>query len=333
MPLLHNRLSRLGLLLLAASVGLSGCQSLGAGFRAKRDAGALRENTRPVELVYNAGAQLVDRGEWLDSIDYFSEVERNYPASVWAGRATLMEAYAHYRNAQFDEASLDAERYIREHQGESENGTGYAYYLRAVCAFDQIYDVGRDQAYTTQAMAALLDVTLRFKDSEYARDAKLKIDMVNDQLAGKEMDVGRFYLNDGKDLAAAGRFRDVVDHYNTTSHTPEALYRLVEVYLTLGLADEAKRNGAILGYNYPGDPWYSDAYKLLTDNGLQPTISPANRGQQRNAIQRLFNRGSALPPPSAAAPVVAVAAPATVAAPVAAAAPQRRSLLSRLFGR
>jgi outer membrane protein assembly factor BamD len=135
--------------------------------------------------------------------------------------------------------------------------------------------VGRDQASTGQALENLREVTSRYPHTEYALDARLKIDMVNDQLAGKEMTIGRWYLRQNDTLAAIGRFKTVVDRYQTTSHTPEALYRLVEAYLTLGLLDEAKKNGAVLGYNYPGDAWYEDAYRLLSSKGLRPAVIPA----------------------------------------------------------
>ena len=166
--------------------------------------------------------------------------------------------------------------------------------------------MNRDQAATEQAMAALRDVVQRYPNSEYAQDARLKIDMVSDQLAGKEMTIGRYYLKNGQTLAAIGRFRTVVDRHQTTSHTPEALYRLVESYLTLGLLDEAKRNGAVLGYNFPGDPWYGEAYKLLTANNLKPAVEPLKAGNKRNALDRLIHdKDTTLAPPAAAAPVAA----------------------------
>src|SRR5690606_14575125 len=143
-----------------------------------------------------------------------------------------------------------------------------------------------DQAATAQALNNLTEIVQRYPNSEYAADARLKIDMVNDQLAGKEMTIGRYYLRQGDTLAAVGRFKTVIDRYQTTGHTPEALYRLVEAYLTLGLIEEAKRNGAVLGYNYPGDVWYRDAYRLLTDKGLRPAVEPEN-SERRSLVSRL----------------------------------------------
>jgi outer membrane protein assembly factor BamD len=202
---------------------------------------------------------------------------------------------------QYNEAISDADRFIGLYPGNP--SASYAYYLKAVCYFEQIVDVNRDQAATEQAMAALRDVVQRYPNSEYAQDARLKIDMVSDQLAGKEMTIGRYYLKNGQTLAAIGRFRTVVDRHQTTSHTPEALYRLVESYLTLGLLDEAKRNGAVLGYNFPGDPWYAEAYKLLTNNGLKPAVEPLKAGNKKNMLDRLIHdKDETLPPPPAAPP-------------------------------
>jgi outer membrane protein assembly factor BamD len=234
---------------------------------------------RPVDLLYRAGAQRLDQRRWSEAVDYFAEVERQHPYSEWSRRAILMQAYAHYEANQYDDALSDADRFIQLYPGSP--SAAYAFYLKSVCYFEQIMDVGRDQGSTRNALAALREVVQRYPKTAYARDAKVKIDMVNDQLAGKEMAIGRWYLNQGQPLAAIGRFKTVIDRYQTTSHTPEALYRLVEADLTLGLTDEAKRNGAVLGYNFPGDAWYSDAYKLLTRKGLQPDIKPGKgKGQK-----------------------------------------------------
>ncbi|MCE3290997.1 MAG: outer membrane protein assembly factor BamD, partial [Caulobacter sp.] len=190
------------------------------------------------------------------------------------------------------------------------------------CYFEQIVDVGRDQAATEQALVALRDVQLRFPKSEYAVDAQYKLDMVYDQLAGKEMEVGRWYLREGQTIAAIGRFRTVIDKYQTTSHAPEALYRLVEAYLTVGLVGEAERTGGMLGYNFRDDVWYGEAYKLLTDKGLQPAVAPLTPGSKRSLLQRLTGTGKrkAIPPPAetnapASAPVEANAPAPSPAAP------------------
>lgn len=255
---------------LAAMVSVGGCASKG-----KKTSMAYQE--RPVELLYAAGADRLDRRRWSEAIDYFREVERQHPYSEWSRRAILMTAYAHYQANQYSDAVADADRFISLYPGNP--SAGYAYYLKAVCYFEQIMDVGRDQAATEQALANLRDVTTRYPNTEYAADARVKIDMVNDQLAGKEMTVGRFYLRQNQPLAAIGRFKNVIDRYQTTSHAPEALYRLTEAYLTLGLTEEAKRNAAVLGFNYPGDAWYADAYALMTNSGLRPAVEPKGPGR------------------------------------------------------
>ena len=258
------------IVLLAASVAMSGCSLLNR--KKKADDNAAYQEA-PVDQLYSAGAAKLDAHQWSEGVIYFKEVERQHPYSEWSRRAILMQAYAHYQANQYDEAVADANRFTELYPG---NPTAaYAYYLKAECYFEQILDVGRDQASTQQALAAMRDVERRFPTTEYALDAKLKIDMINDQLAGKEMTVGRWYLRRGDVLASIGRFKTVVDRYQTTSHTPEALYRLVEAYLTLGLVEEAKRNAAVLGYNFPGDQWYADAYKLMESKGLRPDVPPA----------------------------------------------------------
>jgi outer membrane protein assembly factor BamD len=259
---------------LVAATALSAC----AGNK-KRPGLAYQE--RPVELLYSAGAERLDRRQWSDAIDYFREVERQHPYSEWSRRAILMTAYANYEGNRYTDAIADADRFIGLYPGNP--SAAYAYYLKAVCYFEQIMDVGRDQAATEQALVSLKEVVTRYPGTEYARDAGVKIDMVNDQLAGKEMAVGRFYLRQNQPLAAIGRFKMVIDRYQTTSHTPEALYRLVEAYLTLGVIEEAKKNAAVLGYNYPGDGWYGEAYALMTSKGLRPQTAPT--GGMRGMIR------------------------------------------------
>ena len=266
---------------LAASVAISGCSLLHKKKKVDEDT-AYQE--APVDQLYSAGAAKLDAHLWSEGIIYFKEVERQHPYSEWSRRAILMQAYAHYEANQYDEAVSDANRFAELYPG---NPTAaYAYYLKAECYFEQIVDVGRDQSATQQALAAMRDVERRYPATEYALDAKLKIDMINDQLAGKEMTIGRWYLRRGDTLASIGRFKTVIDRYQTTSHTPEALYRLVEAYLTLGVVDEAKRNAAVLGYNFPGDQWYADAYKLMESKGLHPDVPPAPTKTRRGIFHR-----------------------------------------------
>ncbi len=299
---------------LAFAVLLSGCSL----FRHKKAADETYAES-PVDQLYAAGAAHLDRRQWSDGITYFKEVERQHPYSEWSRRSIMMEAYAHYEANQYDDAISDADRFIQLYPGNA--STAYAYYLKAECYFEQILDVGRDQAATGQALAAMREVDRRYPKTEYAQDARLKIDMINDQLAGKEMSVGRFYLRRGETLAAIGRFKTVVDRYQTTSDAPEALYRLVEAYLTLGLVEEAKRNAAVLGYNFPGEIWYADAYKLMTEKGLRPEVAPKpEHGFFHRAARMLSLRsahGSAPPPPAdaGAAPGSALTQPDTSASP------------------
>jgi outer membrane protein assembly factor BamD len=332
--LLRNSTARTTLVVGLAALTLAGC----AG-REKKPRLAYEE--RPVELLYATGADRLDRGLWNQAVQYFGEVERQHPYSEWSRRAILMTAYAHYQANNYAEAIGDADRFISLYPGNP--AAAYAHYLKAICYFEQIVDVGRDQAATLQALANLQEIVQRYPRSEYAADARLKIDMVNDQLAGKEMTIGRYYLRQGDTLAAIGRFRTVVDRYQTTGHTPEALYRLVECYLTVGLIEEAKRNGAVLGYNYPGNVWYRDAYKLLTSKGLRPAVAPSGKAD-RGLLTRLpfvKDKSTTVKPPAteeaapeAAAETPAAATPAPEAAPAstsAEAAPKKkRGFLGRL---
>lgn len=241
----------------------------------KRDRARVVYEERPVELLFSTGARRLDQRRWEDALTYFQEVERQHPYSEWSRRAILMQLYAHYQAGDYQDAIAAADRFIQLYPGNP--STPYAFYMRAVSYYEQITDVGRDQAATAQAQAALREVISRYPNTEYAADARLKLDTANDQLAGKEMAVGRYYLRQAQPLAAITRFRTVVDKYQTTTHTPEALYRLVEAYLSLGLTEEAKRNAAVLGHNYGGDQWYADAYALMTDRGLRPATAPRNR--------------------------------------------------------
>jgi len=285
------------IVILTAALALSACNTFG-----KKKKPTLAYEERPVDLLYNAGAERLDRHQWTEAVDYFREVERQHPYSEWARRSIMMTAYAHYQANDYAEAIADADQFISLYPGNP--STPYAYYLKAICYFEQIVDVGRDQASTAEAGEALREVAKRYPYSEYAADARLKIDMVQDQLAGKEMNIGRYYLRTGDPMGAIGRFRTVVDKYQTTSHTPEALYRLVEAYLTVGLVGEAKKNGAVLGYNYPGDPWYQAAYQLLTAKGYRPAVEPNPQGPHgRMHLPNPFghhDKSTTLPPPGEA---------------------------------
>lgn len=222
---------------------------------------------RPVGDLYNEAVDRLEQREYKDAARAFDEVERQHPYSKWATKAQLMSAFAYYQGGQYDDAIIGLDRFIQLHPGSPD--VPYAYYLKALSFYEQISDVARDQKMTRLAQQALEEVITRFPNTEYARDARLKIDLTRDHLAGKEMTVGRYYLKRGQYLAAINRFRTVVDTYQQTTHVPEALYRLVEAYTMLGLKDEARKAAAVLGHNYPGSEWYEDAYDIaelgLTD--------------------------------------------------------------------
>ena len=216
---------------------------------------------KPVDDLYNQAMDQMAEERYDQAANTFEQVESQHPYSIWATKSQLMEAYADYEAEDYDQAVIAADRYIQLHPGNED--VAYAYYLKAISYYVQIVDVGRDQKTTELARAALEDVIRRFPDSKYARDAELKLAFVRDHLAGKEMEIGRYYLDRGDYLAAMNRFKRVINKFQTTTHVPEALERLVECDLALGLVGEAKRNAAVLGYNYPGSEWYGDAYALL----------------------------------------------------------------------
>jgi outer membrane protein assembly factor BamD len=221
---------------------------------------------KPVDDLYNKAMDNMAEQNYGAAATTFDEVESQHPYSVWATKAQLMAAYALYKEGDYNRAIIAAERFIQLHPGNRD--TPYAYYLKAISYYIQIVDVGRDQKTTQEAMTALQDVIRRYPDSKYARDAKLKFDFTRDHLAAKEMAIGRYYLHREQYLAAMNRFKRVIDKYQTTTDVPEALERLIECDLALGLTDEAKKNAAVLGYNYPGSHWYADGYALVTGSAL-----------------------------------------------------------------
>ena len=223
---------------------------------------------RSVEELYNEAMDSLLDDDFEAAAAGFAEVERQHPYSVWATRAQIMSAFVYYQGNLYDEAIAAAERFVELHPGHRD--AAYGYYLIAMSHYEQISDVDRDQSTTARALQALEEVTRRFPGSVYARDARLKIDLARDHLAGKEMTVGRYYLRRGNPVAAIGRFRMVIERYQTTSHTPEALHRLTEAYLALGVPNEAQTSAAVLGHNYPGSRWYQHSYALLVDSDLEP---------------------------------------------------------------
>ena len=236
----------------------------------------------PVETLYNKAARSLDEGEFKKASDQFEEVDRQYPYSEWATRAQLMSGYSSYKGLKYDEAIVALERFIELHP--NDENTAYAYYLKAMCYYEQISDVRRDQKMTELALDALQQVAQRFPDSKYAKDATLKIDLTKDHLAGKEMEIGRYYLVRKQYQAAINRFERVVGQYQTTTHVPEALHRLVESYLALGIVDEAQKNAAILGHNYPDSSWYKDTYRLMGGK----IDAPAQKSWYDRTIGKIF---------------------------------------------
>lgn len=273
---MKNLLRHSALVCLLAALALGGCS-------AKKAADAPPE---PVEKMYNAAAVKLDSGEYTEAAKQFDAVEQNYPYSQWATQAQLMAGYAHYKNLRYDDALLALDRFIELHPGD--DNIAYAYYLKALCYYEQISDVRRDQKMTEEALSSLKQVKQRFPDTAYAKDAALKIDLTLDHLAGKEMEIGRYYLDRKQYQAAINRFEKVIEQYQTTTHVPEALHRLTEAYVSLGIMDEAKKNAAILGLNYPQSVWYKDTYKLV---GLpaHPEAAPAQKSLYDKTLGKVFN--------------------------------------------
>jgi outer membrane protein assembly factor BamD len=226
---------------------------------------------RPVEDLYNEAQDRLQAADFRPAAEAFEEVERQHPYSQWATRAQLLSAYAYYEANAYDEAVAAAQRFVELHPGSED--APYAYYLIGQSYYEQISDVRRDQEMTEKALAAFREVTRRFPTTDYAKDAQLKIDLAVDHLAGKEMEIGRWYQQRGQYVAAINRFRSVIERYQTTTHTPEALHRLTECYLALGVAEEAQNAAAVLGYNYPENVWYQRSYALLTGEDLAPRRS------------------------------------------------------------
>ncbi len=213
------------------------------------------------EQLYKDGMILLHNQSYKQAIKYFERISQEYPYFSLASRAQLMESYAYYKGGKFEYAIAGLDDYISLYPGDKD--ITYAYYLKALCYYDQIENIKLDQSITEKAKVALTDLINRFPDSNYARDARLKLNLVYDHLAGKEMEIGRFYLKRGDIISAINRFKIVVDEYQTTTQIEEALYRLVACYYSLGVTTEAKRYAAVLGSNYPQSKWYAYSYELL----------------------------------------------------------------------
>ncbi len=221
---------------------------------------APKEEHKSAEALYDEGYKLLNKTSYQKAAETFEKVELEHPYSKWATKAKLMGAYAYYKDQKYDDAILSLDRFIKFHPGNKD--IAYAYYLKALCYYEQITGVEKDQKNTELALNALQQVMIRFPDTDYAKDAALKVDLTYDHLAGKEMEVGRFYLNQKNYLSALNRFSTVVNNYQTTSHIEEALYRQAEIYKILGLNKEAEDAVKVLGHNYPDSKWYKQALKL-----------------------------------------------------------------------
>lgn len=246
---------------LLAAMTLSACS----------DDDLLVDDARPAQEIFSEAEDNGDDGNYLTAAKGYEEVERLYPYSELAKAAMIRAAEAYYRGQRYDDARLAAQRFLEFFP--SDEGAALAQYIIALSYYDQISDVGRDQGDTIEAARALREVMQRYPNSKYVADAKLKYDLTQDNLAGKEMQIGRYYLGRGHYFAAINRFRTVVERYSTTSQTPEALHRIVESYMGLGIDEEAQNAAAVLGFNYPGSPWYSYSYALLTGQQLDPEFS------------------------------------------------------------
>jgi outer membrane protein assembly factor BamD len=260
-------------LLLALALPVTGCGitswdgSVGSLFNSPSATSGLVD--RSPESLYAAGIEALQARRYQQAVELFDTLEREHPYSTWATNAKIMGAYGDYMRNRYTEAIGALDRFIQLHPAHRD--VAYAYYLRALSYYEQISDSQRDQRGTEVALVALQDVANRFPDTAYARDARLKMDLARDHMAGKEMNIGRFYQRQGLFGAAIGRFRRVVEEYQTTNHVPEALHRLTEIYLRLGLRDEAAQSASVLGHNFPGSTWYQDSYALLTP-GAQASV-------------------------------------------------------------
>lgn len=243
--------------LLLSMLVLSGCQRTSEPTIAQED--------RPPEELFQEAQAVLDGNGFSEAASRFEEIDRLFPNSSYATRSQIMASYAYYQDNDYDNAILSAQRFLQIHPGNED--AAYASYLIALSYYERITDVGRDQKITLQADQALREVINRYPDSDYARDSQLKLDLVNDHLAGKEMDVGRYYQQRQEYLAAIARFRNVAELFQTTSQVPEALHRLTETYLALGVVGEARQTAALLGHNFPDSDWYARSYALLEGEG------------------------------------------------------------------
>ena len=269
MPIKREHLKMLGKWIVIGTIGFQviACDSIDLPGQSEGDE-QKKFADRSVEALYNNGMDNLQAGWHQTAAKIFDELERQHPYSAWATKSQLMAAYSNYKQGFYDEAIIGLDRFIELHPGHRD--VGYAYYLKALSFYEQISDVGRDQKMTQLALSSLKGIVKRFPGTSFARDARIKLDLTQDHLAGKEMEIGRYYLQRGEYLAGINRFKVVIERYETTTHVPEALHRVTEAYLALGVTDEAQMATAVLGYNYPGSVWYEASYGLLEQRSLAP---------------------------------------------------------------
>src|SRR5918993_2875001 len=275
------------LILGVCGLGLAGCESLSSLNPFEKDTSYKPEivSNAPAEEVYNDGLARVQKGDFDGAVTKFSSLDKQYPYTDWARKGLIMEAYANYEGGFYDEAITASKRYLQSYPNTTD--AAYAQYLMASSYYDQIPDITRDQEKSERAILALQELVQRYPSSEYVADARKKIQVASDQLAGKELEVGRFYLQKRNYAGAINRFRQVVSRYQTTRHVEEALERLTEAYMAMGIVNEAQTAAAVLGHNFPDSVWYKESYALLTKGGVQPYenseswISRAFRGVPR----------------------------------------------------
>jgi outer membrane protein assembly factor BamD len=264
--------------LLSLALGLGGCSTFLNS--ATKEGDFPNGSIPPPDQAYAVAVGNMNKGDYQRAAKDFEAIEQNYPYSTWSTHAELLAGYAQYKNMDYDDAISSLNHFIQLHPENQE--AAYAYYLKSLCYYEQIDDVQRDQTATYEAISALNDVIVRYPDSAYAHDARIKLRLANDRLAGHDMTIARYYEKQHLYAAAVGRFQDVATNFQQTTYAPEALERLVEVYMDLGLPDEAVRTASVLGYNYPGSPWYETAYNKLQDHGL---VNAADEAQASTGTQ------------------------------------------------
>jgi len=247
-------------------ISLGGCSALLNSQQKGADNENFDANPPPADQLYAQGLQYMQRGDYENAVKKFNEIDDSYPYSTWSTHAEILAGYSQYKDQEYDPAIASLSRYIALHPTDQE--AAYAYYLKALCYYEQIDDVARDQSATFEAMQTLNDVILRYPDSAYARDARIKLRLATNRLAGHEMVIGRFYEKQHLYAAAIGRFQNVIQTYQNTTYTAEALERTTECFLDLGLTGAAQRTASVLAYNYPGSSWYQTAYGKLQDHNL-----------------------------------------------------------------